>query len=119
MTWKLAEQRAKGAVDLSDQTRLEIDIDAQRTSPGIAEIRVNGVAVPDFKQEMLGNLLGVSPEIVEIYRRGSDLVCRYAECTKNQLTPTVYWSLHTDSEIKAAILDIRCLLYTSDAADEE
>ncbi len=113
MTWKLADQRATGVVDLSDQTRLEIDMDAQRTSPGIAEIRVNGVAVPGFKQEMLGNLLGVSPDIVEIYRRGSDLVCRYAECAKNQLTPTVYWSLHTDSEIKAAILDMRVSVQTS------
>lgn len=113
MTWKLEEQRATGVVDLSDQTRLEIDMEPQRTSPGIAEIRINGVAVEGFKQEMLGNLLGVGPEIVEIYCRGSDLVCRYAECSENQLTPTVYWSLRADSEIEAAILDVRVSVQTS------
>jgi hypothetical protein len=113
MTWQLNENIATGKVQLAGETTFEITLDASRPGPGIAAVKIGDQQLEGFWQEITGNLFASPPEIQELYVRGSDLICHYAEAGVSQLTPTIYWSLKTAKDHRAVILDIRIAVQTS------
>ena len=113
MTWQLNGNLATGKVLLADNTAFEVTLDTHRTGPGIAAMQFGGKPLDGFWQEITGNLFASLPEIQEVYVRGSDVICHYAEQKESELTPTIYWSLDSTDDLHAIQLDVRIAVQTS------
>lgn len=113
MTWQLNGNIATGQVLLADNNWFEVTLDVNRPGPGIAAMQFGGKQLDGFWQEITGNLFASPPGIDELYVRGSDVVCQYAEHQDSHLTPTIYWSLQPTDDQRAILLDIRIAVQTS------